>query len=222
VQLTGIGEALIVGEHFSGMIAKSDRARTEQHFAAACTGIPQRYETHILGPDGQQLALDMTNLPIMVDGQIVGIFAIAKDISEREHMTAALQQALEHAEHKAEQLRGLSSAAIASAKLLDHQILIDYLVEQVRLVVGAHQSVISLTRGDDWAQSISGVSLSDKYAAWRNYMTRPDGSGICTLICQDNQPLRLSQAELNATRAGAISASMPGSTRRCAAGWPCR
>jgi PAS domain S-box-containing protein len=196
VQLTGIGEALIVGEHFSGMIAKPDRARTGQHFAAACTGIPQRYETHILGPDGQQLALDVTNLPIMVDGQIVGIFAIAKDISEREHMTAALQQALEHAERKAEQLRGLSAAAIASAKLLDHQMLIDYLVEQVRLVVGAHQAVISLTRGDDWAQSISGVSLSDKYAAWRNYTTRLDGSGIYTLICQDNQPLRLSQAEL--------------------------
>jgi PAS domain S-box-containing protein len=198
VQLTGIGEALIVGEHFAGMIAKADRARTEQHFASACTGIPQRYETHILGPDGQQLALDMTNLPIMVDGQIVGIFAIAKDISEREHMTAALHQALERAERKAEQLRGLSAAAIATAKLLDHQALIDYLVEQVRLVVGAHQAVISLTRGDDWSQSINGVSLSDKYAAWRSYTTRPDGSGIYALICQDNQPLRLTQAELEA------------------------
>ncbi|MGA4532059.1 PAS domain S-box protein [Ectopseudomonas chengduensis] len=196
VQLTGLGEALIVGEHFAGMIAKTDRARTEQHFAAACTGIPQRYETHILGPDGQQLALDMTNLPIMVDGQIVGIFAIAKNISEREHMTAALQQALERAEHKAEQLRGLSAAAIATAKLLDHQALVDYLVEQARLVVGAHQAVLSLTAGDDWAQSINGVSLSDKYAAWRAYTTRPDGSGIYALICQDNQPLRLSQAEL--------------------------
>nr|WP_256674823.1 PAS domain S-box protein [Pseudomonas sp. ALS1131] len=196
VQLTGIGEALIVGEHFAGMIAKADRARTEQHFTAACTGIPQRYETHILGPDGQQLALDVTNLPIMVDGRIVGIFGIAKDISERERMTEALQLALERAERRAEQLRGLSAAAIATAKLLDHKALIDYLVEQVRLVIGAHQAVISLTRGEDWAQSISGVSLSDKYAAWRNYTTRPDGSGIYTLICQDNQPLRLSQAEL--------------------------
>lgn len=198
VQLTGIGEALIVGEHFAGMIAKADRARTEQHFAAACTGIPQRFETHILGPDGQQLALDMTNLPIMVDGQIVGIFGIAKDISERERMTAALQQALERAERKAEQLRGLSAAAIATAKLLDHQALIDYLVEQARLVVGAHQAVISLTQGDDWAQSINGVSLSDKYAAWRSYTTRPDGSGIYTLICQHNQPLCMTQAELEA------------------------
>jgi len=196
VQLTGISEALVVGEHFSGMIARADRARTEQHFAAVCTGIPQRYETHILGPNGQQLALDVTNLPIMVDGQIVGIFGIAKDISERERMTKALHLALERAERRAEQLRGLSAAAIATAKLLDHQALIDYLVEQVRLVIGAHQAVISLTRGEDWAQSISGVSLSDKYAAWRNYTTRPDGSGIYTLICQENQPLRLSQAEL--------------------------
>ena len=65
-----------------------------------------------------------------------------------------------------------------------------------RLVVGAHQAVISLTRGEDWAQSINGVSLSDKYAAWGNYAAQTDGSGIYSLICQNNQPLCLTQAEL--------------------------
>jgi hypothetical protein len=196
IQLTGVSEPDILNLHFPDLITAEDRERTEQHFANACTGIPQRYETHIRAPDGQQLTLNVTNFPIMIEGQIVGIFGIAKDISEREHMTEALRHALQRAERKAEQLRGLSAAAIATAKLLDHQKLIDYLVEQVRLVIGAHQAVISLTRGEDWAQSINGVSLSDKYVAWKDYSVPPDGSGIYRLICLNNQPLCLTQAEL--------------------------
>lgn len=107
VQLIGISEALIIGEHFSGMVTQADRARTEQHYAAACTGTPQRYETHILAPGGQQMVLDVTNLPIMVDGKIVGVFGIAKDISERKQ---ALKQAQRLAERLATTLESISDA----------------------------------------------------------------------------------------------------------------
>ncbi|MCY1270881.1 Adaptive-response sensory-kinase SasA [compost metagenome] len=107
-----------------------------------------------------------------------------------------LQLSLARSERRAEQLRGLGAAAIATAKLHDRQTLIDYLVEQVRMVVGAHQAVLSLTRGTDWSQSINGVALSDKYAAWRDYAAIPDGSGIYALICETNQPLMLTQDEL--------------------------
>jgi hypothetical protein len=42
------------------------------------------------------------------------------------------------------------------------------------------------------------VPLSEKYAAWRAYDERPDGSGIYRLICQLNRPIRLTHAELEA------------------------
>ena len=198
IQLTGISEQDISGRHFAELIVAEDRERTEQHFANACAGIPQRYETNILTSPGQRLTLDVTNLPIMVEGKIAGIFGIAKDVSEREQMTEALRQSLQRAELKADQLRGLSEAAVATAKLLDHQALIDYLAGQVRVVIGAHQAAISLPHGGDWAQAINGVSLSDKYAAWGSYAAQTDGSGIYSLICQNNQPLRMTQAELEA------------------------
>lgn len=198
VQLTGLSEQQIMGQHFSALVLEEDRACTEQHFASACSGIPQRYETHINDAQGRRLTLDVTNLPIKVDEQIIGVFGIAKDISEREYMTDALQQALSRAERKAEQLRDLSAAAVASSQLLDHKEMLDYLVERVRLVVGAHQAVISLTRGDNWAQAVTGVSLSEKYAAWQSYTASTDGSGIYALICQNNQPLLMTQAELEA------------------------
>jgi signal transduction histidine kinase/ActR/RegA family two-component response regulator len=40
------------------------------------------------------------------------------------------------------------------------------------------------------------VYLSEKYAAWRSYEERPDGSGIYALVCRENRPLRLTAAEL--------------------------
>jgi GAF domain-containing protein len=48
----------------------------------------------------------------------------------------------------------------------------------------------------NWAKSIHAVSLSDKYAAWRTYDERPDGSGIYALVCRLNGSMRLTQAEL--------------------------
>lgn len=195
-ELTGLDTEQILGKHFAPMIVPSDLERTLQHFASACRGIPQRYEVRIQNAAGSQLHLDVSNLPIMVEGEIVGVFGLAKDITERERIAAELNSTLARSEHQAEQLRGLGAAAIATAKLHDHQTLIDYLVEQVRVVVGAHQAVLSLTRGADWSQSINGVALSDKYAAWRDYAAIPDGSGIYALICETNQPLMLTQDEL--------------------------
>lgn len=195
-ELTGIREEQILGRHFAPMIVSDDRDCTLQHFSSACRGIPQRYEVRIQNAAGRQLHLDVSNLPIMVDGEIVGVFGLAKDISERERIAVELNRTLARSKRQAEQLSGLGAAAITTARLHDLQTLIDYLVEQVRVVIGAHQVVLSLTRGANWSQSINGFALSDKYAAWREYTAIPDGSGIYALICETNQPLMLTQEEL--------------------------
>jgi signal transduction histidine kinase len=70
--------------------------------------------------------------------------------------------------------------------------------EQARALVPAHQAVTSTTAGQDWSQAINAVSLSEKYAGWRHYDAKTDGSGIYALICQTNRPMRLTQAELEA------------------------
>ena len=70
------------------------------------------------------------------------------------------------------------------------------LVEIVRDILGAHQAVISLNSGDSWSQSINAVSLSDKYARFAGYQAATDGSGIYATVCRTNQPMRLTQDEL--------------------------
>ncbi len=70
--------------------------------------------------------------------------------------------------------------------------------EKAREIVGAHQAVTSLMIRGNWARAINAVSLSDKYAAWRDYGEMPDGSGIYRLVCEMNRPFRMTQAELEA------------------------
>lgn len=72
------------------------------------------------------------------------------------------------------------------------------ITEEARRLIGAHQAVASLTSDRDWVQAINAISLSDRYAAWRSYDAPTDGSGIYSLVCQTNEPMRLTQAELEA------------------------
>lgn len=58
--------------------------------------------------------------------------------------------------------------------------------EEARHIIGTHQSVTSITRGEGWSQAINTVSLSDTYAEWRDYEALPDGSGIYAMVCEPN------------------------------------
>jgi len=88
------------------------------------------------------------------------------------------------------------SDALRSARSIAE--LLELITEKARELVGAHQATTSVVFGEDWAKAVHAVSLSDKYAAWRTYDQRPDGSGIYRMVCQLNRPMRLTQAELEA------------------------
>jgi signal transduction histidine kinase len=89
-------------------------------------------------------------------------------------------------------------ALLRIAAALDLEGTLHAITEEARTIIGAHQSVTSMTLDATWAQGINAVSLSDKYAAWRSYDERPDGSGVYRVVCRTNHPMRLTQAELEA------------------------
>jgi signal transduction histidine kinase/ActR/RegA family two-component response regulator len=95
-----------------------------------------------------------------------------------------------------ERMRQLADAALAINSTLSIEEMMHRVADHARQLIGAHQAVISLTIDQDWAQAVSGVSLSDKYAAWRSYAEPSDGSGIYAVVCRHNKPVRMTQAEL--------------------------
>ncbi len=101
-------------------------------------------------------------------------------------------------ERRLQALRKLSGAAPAISAALSLDEVLRLVAEQAREIIGAHQAVASLMLDHNWAQAINAISLSDKYAQHRGGSTLPCGPGIYSVVCQTNQPRRMTQAELEA------------------------
>lgn len=138
---------------------------------------------------GTEFPVEVVSRPIRYAGRDA-CFVVAHDISTRVNAERQLQ----------EHLFTLQRAADAAHAVVQHQTLpglLQEVVEQSRAVIRAHQAIVTLKRGE-WSDSVSAVSLSEKYAAFREYGEALDGSGIYELVCQTNRPVRLTQAELEA------------------------
>lgn len=70
--------------------------------------------------------------------------------------------------------------------------------ELARAVVGAHQSAIAIVVEKDWSSVRKYFSLSEKYAAWKDYDTPATGFGTHAWFLDHNQIVRMTQAELEA------------------------
>ena len=138
--------------------------------------------------DGSEFPVEAISRSIQYEGRPAH-FVLALDI------TAQVKAERDNEEY----LFTLQRAADAAQAIVQHQTLqgtLHEVAEQARAVIRAHQSIVTLAYNQDWAQSVSAVSLSDRYEKYRDYVGNPDGSGIYTLVCETNRPLRLTQAEL--------------------------
>ena len=95
-EMSGYTRDEVIGTSFTRYIAPDDAERVGQHFLAAAQGSPQNYECGILHKDGSRIDVHVTNLPIIVCGEIVGVYGIAKDISDRKALEDQLRRQAFH------------------------------------------------------------------------------------------------------------------------------
>lgn len=119
-----------------------------------------------------------------------------KDIHEMVTAQAELSQRLEQEKRHSALLAKVAQASRTLNSALSSQDIAAALVSEVRGLLDVHQAVVSLTEGGNWTQAINAVSLSDKYAGYRHFDARTDGSGIYAQVCRTNLPLRFTQEEL--------------------------
>ncbi|MBY6064463.1 EAL domain-containing protein [Pseudidiomarina sediminum] len=89
--LTGYDEQSMLGQHYELVVAAADRARTMTHFKAAKAGKPQRYEVTIHNREGEAKIVDVTNMPIVIDGEITGVHGVAKDVTAQRRNESRLK-----------------------------------------------------------------------------------------------------------------------------------
>ncbi|MGC3967266.1 MAG: ATP-binding protein [Pirellulales bacterium] len=114
---------------------------------------------------------------------------MSTDDDAREAVESALR-------HRSIQLQDLARLAATLNAAHDVPTVLNVLTEGSRSVVGTHQAVTNHLLDGNWSRSINVVSLSEKYAPWHSYDADVDGSGIYSLVCKSNRPLRLTHEEL--------------------------
>jgi PAS domain S-box-containing protein len=156
------------------------------------TGEPFETVFPLRAADGSWRTFLTRAVPIRDEaGAIVRWFGSNVDIEDQVRATAERAR-------RTEQLQGLAEAALTVARAPTLEATLDEITQAARRIIGAHQGVVSLTRGSDWSQAINAVAITDKYARWREYAEMPDGGGIYAWLCEENRPVRMTQEELEA------------------------
>ncbi len=88
--ITGYTSDEILARPWSAFIVREDVKRTLRHFARTVRGEAQTFEISIIRKTGRRARLNITTLPITVGSQIVGIYGIAKDETDRRELEEQL------------------------------------------------------------------------------------------------------------------------------------
>ena len=77
---------------FLPLVVPEDRERTHALFLEVMRGVPKREEIAIRHKSGRRVELNIAKIPIVVDGAVVGVYGIAKDITASKRAEAALRE----------------------------------------------------------------------------------------------------------------------------------
>jgi len=96
VKLTGRRKEELIGlEPIDTIVDKNDQEKTWWHFKEAVNGKPQNYDTVLIHKTGKRIDLNITNIPMVIDDEVIGVYGIAKDISLQKHLWHQLYESEE-------------------------------------------------------------------------------------------------------------------------------
>jgi len=92
VNLLGYSKIEFSKMTFHPVVHEDDLKRVTSSFKEALEGQPQNYDITGVHKNGHGIPLNVTNMPIIVDGDIIGVFGIAKDISKEKEAFRLLEE----------------------------------------------------------------------------------------------------------------------------------
>lgn len=91
-QIKGLPRERVIGCHYSDFVAPEDRERLRRLFDGALRGHPQVLEHSWVGEDGDRRYFAVNAMPLLVDGEVRGVFAITRDITEHRQAQESLRE----------------------------------------------------------------------------------------------------------------------------------
>jgi diguanylate cyclase (GGDEF)-like protein/PAS domain S-box-containing protein len=90
-KLSGFDNRDIIGKHYNDFVVPEDQDRGNEAFRRACAGEPQYLEVSSISADGQLHNLEVTDLPIKINDEVVGVYCIAREVTLRKHYEEELR-----------------------------------------------------------------------------------------------------------------------------------
>lgn len=90
-RITGFSEAWLKGQRYGRFVAAEELPTIEAAFNRACQGETQQHNYHSTDAEGRAYTLEITNLPIVVDDRVVGVYGVGRDITGRRQQEQQLR-----------------------------------------------------------------------------------------------------------------------------------
>ncbi|MCL7748944.1 EAL domain-containing protein [Halalkalibacter alkaliphilus] len=129
VKLLGYPKDKLLYSHFTDYIFQEDVADVKGYFFNALRGKDQERQIRVMHENGNIKYVSVKVVPAKIKGEILGVYGVAKDISEKKELEAALRKS----EMRFESLINRSTDVIG---IIDHRGIIKYQSPAVEQVLG--------------------------------------------------------------------------------------
>ena len=182
--LLGIARDALLGRSIVPFIEPAETAGLRAFFTAALVGESQRYECHVVRPDGTRRLVSVSNTPIKRGARVIGVLGVARDVTDDRARAAAL----ERAEARYTRLVESAEDAICTADEEGNFTSVNRALEHVmgrnrEALLGTHftELVHADERGELWLMFVA--SLEGQRERREMHFTRADGvERVATVI----------------------------------------
>ncbi len=115
-EITGYKMEEFINQSYEYFVAHEYLDVTNEHFQKAVLGTATNYESVLYHKNGSLIDVSITNIPIVIDDEIVGVYGIVKDITEQKSSEQMIQHMANH-----DYLTGLPNRKLLNQRFLQQQ-----------------------------------------------------------------------------------------------------
>jgi PAS domain S-box-containing protein len=161
---------------FTDFIIAEDHEEARWHFEEVVRGEPQNYEVAVTDKIGNRVDLSVTSIPLVVEDEIVGVYGIAKDITEHKQVEEARSQLATIVESSDDAIFGRTLDGTISTWNRGAESLYGYTAEEA---IGQTSSIIvPPDRREELAEILARAEQEENSSHYETERTTKDGSLI--------------------------------------------
>jgi diguanylate cyclase (GGDEF)-like protein/PAS domain S-box-containing protein len=189
----------MLGRHFDDLLGDADRHALVDALERSdrSAGEATELEVRLQSPQGDTVIvlLSVSRIVAPEHGDALDL-VYGLDITARRLAEDTLRHSLVRAQSHSTRLAGLGRSMVEITRCLGRPELLQRIADDTRLLVGAHQCIVSVAGRGAEADAVEAASFSARYAQWRDRAGKRLGDGIYTMVFQHGTALRFTQQQM--------------------------